>query len=262
MDIDLAALPDDVDTLQQMVRTLAAERAGLAEAQAEIERLRLIIRKLQRNQFGRRAESLDDDQLRLGFDDLEADVARAEATLPSGTTTTPRSQDDSPRLPDHLERVDRSLDLEHRVCPCCGGTLHAIGETISEVLDHVPARLRVIRIRRARYGCRACGTIHQVPAPDRPIAKGRATPALLAHVLVAKYADHLPLYRQSQIFARQGVDLGRSTLANWVGGAVWWLEPLHARLAEHVFASQKLFADDTPIPVLDPGRGRTKTGRL
>jgi transposase len=179
------------------------------------ERLRLIIQKLQRNQFGRRSESLDADQLRLGFDDLEADVARAEATLPSGTTTTPRSREDSPRLPDHLERVDRSLDLEHRVCPCCGGTLHAIGETISEVLDHVPARLRVIRIRRARYGCRACGTIHQAPAPDRPIAKGRATPALLAHVLVAKYADHLPLYRQSQIFARQGVDLGRSTLANW-----------------------------------------------
>ena len=262
MDVDLAALPDDVDTLQQMVRMLAAERAGLAQAQAEIERLRLIIRKLQRNQFGRRAETLDDDQLRLGFDDLEADVARAEATLPSGTTTTPRSRGDSPRLPDHLERVDHSLDLEHRVCPCCGGALHAIGETISEVLDHVPARLRVIRIRRARYGCRICGTIHQVPAPDRPIAKGRATPALLAHVLVAKYADHLPLYRQNQIFARQGVDLGRSTLANWVGGAVWWLEPLHARLAEHVFASQKLFADETPIPVLDPGRGRTKTGRL
>ena len=262
MDVDLAAVPDDVDMLQQMVRMLAAERAGLAQAQAEIERLRLIIRKLQRNQFGRRAEKLDDDQLRLGFDDLEADVGRVEATLPSGTTSTPRSREDSPRLPDHLEREDLSLDLEHRACPCSGGALHAIGETISEVLDHVPARLRVIRIRRARYGCRICGTIHQVPAPDRPIAKGRATPALLAHVLVAKYADHLPLYRQSQIFARQGVDLGRSTLANWVGGAGWWLEPLHARLAEHVFASQKLFADDTPIPVLDPGRGRTKTGRL
>ena len=130
------------------------------------------------------------------------------------------------------------------------------------MLDHVPARLRVIRIRRPRYGCRACGTIHQAPAPERPIAKGLATPALLAHVLVSKYCDHLPLYRQSQIFARQGVELDRSTLANWVGGACWWLEPLQARLAEHVFASQKLFADDTPIPVLDPGRGRTKTGRL
>jgi transposase len=137
-----------------------------------------------------------------------------------------------------------------------------IGETVSEMLDHVPARLRVIRICRPRYGCRTCGTIHQAPAPERPIAKGLASPALLAHVLVSKYCDHLPLYRQSQIFARQGVEIDRSTLANWVGGACWWLEPLQARLAEHIFASQKLFADDTPIPVLDPGRGRTKTGRL
>ena len=122
--------------------------------------------------------------------------------------------------------------------------------------------LRVLRIRRPRYGCRTCGTIHQAPAPERPIAKGLASPALLAHVLVAKYCDHLPLYRQSQIFARQGVKLNRSTLANWVGGAAWWLEPLRARLAEQVFASGKLFADDTPLPVLDPGRGRTRTGRL
>jgi len=169
---------------------------------------------------------------------------------------------DRPSLPAHLIREDMRLDLEHHACPCCGGELHAIGETVSEMLDHVPARLRVIRICRPRYGCRSCGTIHQAPAPDRPIAKGLASPGLLAHVLVAKYCDHLPLYRQSQIFARQGVELDRSTLANWVGGACWWLEPLQARLAEHVFRSQKLFADDTPIPVLDPGRGRTKTGRL
>jgi transposase len=130
------------------------------------------------------------------------------------------------------------------------------------MLDFVPARLRVLRIRRPKYGCRACGTIHQAPAPERPIAKGLASPALLAHVLVSKYCDHTPLYRQSQIFARHGVELDRSTLANWVGGACWWLEPLQARLAAHVFASNKVFADDTPIPVLDPGRGRTKTGRL
>jgi transposase len=140
--------------------------------------------------------------------------------------------------------------------------LHLIGETVSEMLDHVPARLRVVHICRPRYGCRACGTIHQAAATERPIAKGLASPALLAHVLVAKYCDHLPLYRQSQIFARQGVELDRSTLANWVGGACWWLEPLQQKLAEHIFASKKLFADDTPIPVLDPGRGRTKTGRL
>jgi transposase len=264
MDIDLAALPGDVETLQRMVRTLAADRTALSEAQAEIERLRLIVQKLQRSQFGRRAERLDDDQLQFGFEDLEADLARAEARLPSaaGKTPRPRSQVDRPSLPAHLPREDRRLDIEHQACPCCGGELHVIGETVSEMLDHVPARLRVIRIRRPRYGCRACGTIHQAPAPERPIAKGLASPGLLAHVLVAKYCDHLPLYRQSQIFARQGVELDRSTLANWVGGAVWWLEPLQARLAEHVFASQTLFADDTPIPVLDPGRGRTKTGRL
>jgi len=262
MDIDLAALPDDVATLQRMVRSLAVERASLSEAQAEIERLRFIIKKLQRSQFGRQAERLDDDQLRLGFEDLNADLARAEARLPPTQAKPPRAQTERPSLPAHLPREDVRFDLGRQTCHCCGGPLHVIGETVSEMLDHVPARLRVIRICRPRYGCRACGTIHQAPAPERPIAKGLATPALLAHVLVSKYCDHLPLYRQSQIFARQGVELDRSTLANWVGGACWWLEPLQVRLAEHVFASQKLFADDTPIPVLDPGRGRTKTGPL
>ena len=264
MDIDLAALPDDVETLRRMVRSLAAERTALAAAQAEIERLQLIVRKLQRNQFGRRAERLDDEQLQFGFEDLDVDLATVEARLPAHDEKkrTPASQDGDLRLPAELERADRRIDIEHEACTCCGGPLHFIGESVSEMLDHVPARLRVIRIRRPRYGCRACGTIHQAPAAERPIAKGLATPALLAHVLVSKYCDHLPLYRQSQIFARHGVELNRSTLANWVGGAVWWLEPLQARLAEHVFASQTLFADDTPIPVLDPGRGRTKTGRL
>jgi len=264
MDIDLAALPDDVETLQRLVRTLASDRAALSEAQAEIERLRIIVQKLQRSQFGRRSERLDADQLQFGFEDLEADLARAESKLPSAAGKTPKlkSQVDRPSLPAHLAREDMRLDIAYQACPCCGGPLHPIGETVSETLDYVPARLRVIRIRRPRYGCRACGTIHQAPAPERPIAKGLASPGLLAHVLVSKYCDHLPLYRQSQIFARHGVELDRSTLANWVGGAAWWLEPLQARLAEHVFASQMLFADDTPIPVLDPGRGRTKTGRL
>jgi transposase len=264
MNIDLAALPDDVETLQRLVRALAAERTSLTEANAEIERLNLIIKKLQRSQFGRRAEQLVDDQLQLGLEDLNTDLARVEASLPlpQAETGTPKTQDERPSLPAHLTREDVRLDVEHQACPCCGSTLHLIGETVSEMLDHIPARLRVIRICRPRYGCRACGSIHQAPAPERPIAKGLATPALLAHVLVSKYCDHLPLYRQSQIFARQGAEIDRSTLANWVGGACWWLEPLQARLAEHVFASQKLFADDTPIPVLDPGRGRTKTGRL
>jgi transposase len=264
MDIDLAALPDDVETLHVMVRRLAAERSDLAEAKAEIERLKLIIGKLQRHQFGRRAEHLDDDQLQLGFEDLNADIARVEARLPPQTAKTsvrePRSERAS--LAAHLPREDVRLDIEHDACPGCGGALHAIGETVSEMLDHVPARLRVIRVCRPRYGCRTCGTIHQAPAPERPIAKGLASAGLLAHVLVAKYADHIPLYRQSQLFARHGVELERSTLANWVGGACWWLEPLQKRLGEHLFASAKLFADDTPVPVLDPGRGRTRTGRL
>jgi transposase len=264
MDIDLAALPNDVEALQQIVRCLAAERTSLSEAKAEIERLNLIIKKLQRNQFGQRAERLVDDQLQLAFEDIRADLARTGAKLPlsSAKTATTTMLSERRRLPEHLAREDVRLDVACQVCPCCGGALHLIGETTSEMLDHVPARLRVIRICRPRYGCRACGTIHQAAAPERPIAKGLATPALLAHVLVSKYCDHLPLYRQSQIFARQGAELDRSTLANWVGGACWWLEPLQARLAEHVFGSQKLFADDTPIPVLDPGRGRTKTGRL
>jgi transposase len=262
MDINLAALPDDVETLQKLVRSLATERASLSEAKAEIERLHFIIKQLQRSQFGRRNERLDDGQLQLGFEDLNADLARTEARLPPGKAGTSKAQSERPSLPAHLPREDVRFDVECQACPCCGGALHLIGETLSEMLDHVPARLRVIRICRPRYGCRTCGTIHQAPAPERPIAKGLASPALLAHVLVSKYCDHLPLYRQSQIFARQGVEIDRSTLANWVGGACWWLEPLQARLAEHVFASKKLFADDTPIPVLDPGRGRTKTGRL
>jgi len=268
MHIDLAALPDDVATLHRMIgelaTTLDSERL---RARAEIDRLRQIVKVLQRNRFGRRSERLDDDQLQLGLEDLDADIARAEADLPPevpGTEPKLRRTSEGSRssLSDLLPRAEVTVDIAPAVCPCCGGAVHEIGETVSEMLDYVPARLRVLRIRRPKYGCRACGTIHQAPAPERPIARGLASPGLLAHVLVSKYADHLPLYRQSQIFARQGVTLNRSTLANWVGGAAWWLEALHRRLADHVFASDKLFADDTPIPVLDPGRGRTRTGRL
>lgn len=267
MHIDLAALPDDVATLHRMIgelaTTLDSERV---RAQAEIERLRQIVKGLQRSRFGRRSERLDDDQLRLGLEDLDADIARAEVDLPPEAPgrerKLQRASDGGCSLPDHLPRENVMLDIDTRACPCCGGAVHQIGETVSEMLDYVPARLRVLRIRRPKYGCRACGTIHQAPAPERPIARGLASAGLLAHVLVSKYCDHLPLYRQSQIFARQGVTLNRSTLANWVGGASWWLEALRGRLAAHLFASDKLFADDTPIPVLDPGRGRTRTGRL
>lgn len=266
MNLDLTALPVDVGALHRLVRELAAQvtddDARLVAAQAEVARLRLIIQRLQRSQFGRRSERIKGDQLALGLEDLDADIARTEARHPVLTTA-----DDGPParhhiIPSQLPREDVAIDIEASTCPCCGGALHTIGETVSEMLDFVPARLRVLRIRRPKYGCRSCGTIHQAPAPERPIAKGMASPGLLAHVLVSKYCDHTPLYRQAQIFARHGVEIDRSTLANWVGGACWWLEPLQARLAAHVFGSGKVFADDTPIPVLDPGRGRTKTGRL
>lgn len=268
MRVDLNDLPRDITLLHGLVRDLVGEieskQTLLSEAEAETERLRLILKQLQRLQFGRRSERLDPDQFELGIDDLGADIGRAEERSPASESVPAEAPNDAKPvrgLPAHLPREELVLETG-TACPGCGGTLHSVGESVSEMLDWVPAQIGVIRIRRPKYGCRACGTIHQAPAPERPIAKGMATPGLIANVLVAKYCDHLPLYRQAQIFARQGVEIDRSTLANWVGGACWWLESLHQRLAAHVFASTEIFADDTPIPVLDPGRGRTKTGRL
>src|SRR5215213_3524394 len=269
--------------LQQMTEVIAQQNASLASlqterdtafaerdaAQAEIEKLRLLIRQLQRGQFGRRSEKLDPDQLQLGLEDLEQTVAAAEAAQEevAARNSTPRTPRVRRRnlgaLPAHLPRIEVLVDLEDKACPCCGGSLHLIGEDTSEMLDLVPAQLRVKVIRRPRYACRACEEgVVQAPAPERPITRGMATEALLAHVLVAKYADFLPLYRQAGIFARQGIELDRSTLCDWVGRACWWLEPLWRLLRRHVMGSTRIFADDTRLPVLDPGRGRTKTGRL
>ena len=256
---DLENLPSDISLLHQLVR----EMAGVVESRdGEIERLQSIIKKLQRAQFGRRSERLDPDQLALALEDLDADIARIRESRPAAAKLPSERTPHRKPLPDHLPREDIRLDIEDAVCACCGGGLHAIGESQSEMLDWVPAQLRVIRITRPKYACRVCETVVQAPAPERLIAGGPATPALIAQVLVSKYCDHTPLYRQSQIFARHGVDLARSTLAGWVGGACWWLEALHERLCRNVFASDHLFADDTPVPVLDPGRGRAKTGRL
>src|SRR5688572_8321925 len=238
-------------------------------AQAEIEKLRLLIRQLQRGRFGRRSEQLDPDQLQLGLEDLEQTVAAAEAAQEEAAArnSIPRPPRVRRRnlgsLPAHLPRVEVLVDAQDKSCPCCGGALHAIGEDITETLDIVPAQLRVKVIRRPRYACRACAeTVVQASAPERPITGGMATEALLAHVLVAKFCDHLPLYRQAQIFARQGIELDRSTLCDWVGRACWWLEPLWRLLRRHVMGSTRIFADETRLPVLDPGRGRTRTGRL
>ncbi len=191
MRLDLANLPSDIDLLHRLVRDMAA---AVETRDDEIGRLQRLLKQLQRTQFGRRSERLDPDQLALGIEDLDADIASAEAnhTVPSASDPDPESRA-APRrltLADHLLREDVRLDVESHDCPGCGGRLHLIGEATSEMLDWVPARLRVLRIRRPKYGCRACGTIHQVPAPERPIAKGLATPRLIAQVLVSKYCDH------------------------------------------------------------------------
>ena len=262
-----APLPDDPATLQQILRAAAAE----------IERLRQMIAGLQRHRFGRRSEQLGDEAFQQGVEDLEQSLSEQTAALdavapapqlPAADAAPPRSSSEPAKrnrgaLPAGLPRVEQIIDVEDKVCPCCGGELHVIGDDTAEMLDYLPARWRVRVIRRPRYGCRSCeGAVVQAPAPERPIDGGMATEALLAHVLVNKYSDHLPLYRQAQIFARQGVALDRSTLCSWVGRACWWLAPLHELILSTVLASPKVFADDTTLPVLDPGRGRTKTGRL
>jgi len=177
----------------------------------EIERLKLIVKKLQRAQFGRRSKRLDDDQLVLALDDLESDIGQVEESHPSTIVETAGALPKRKPLPDHLPREEILLDVPSDTCPCCGGTMHRIGESESEMLDWVPAQLRVIRISRPKYACRVCNKVVQAAAPERPIADGLATPALLAQVLVSKYCDHTPLYRQSQIFARHGVEIERST---------------------------------------------------
>ena len=239
----------------------------LAEERAENERLRQIIKAMQRHRFGRRAESLPEDQLLLGLEEAEQVEAAGHATEESAPAVkaerTARRRANRGALPAHLPRVERVVDVESTVCPCCSGSLHWIGEDVSERLDVVPAQVRVIVIRRPRYACRACeDVVVQAPAPARLIEGGLPTDDLVAQVLVSKYADHLPLYRQAQILARQGVHLDRSTLADWVGRAAFLLRPVHERLLETLKRSEKLFADETTAPVLDPGRGRTKTGQL
>jgi len=248
---------------------LAAARDEASRAQDEVGRLMAIIKELQRHRFGRRSERLDPEQLALALEDLEQAIAAAEAAAekdqkpPTGSVAARKRQINRGALPPHLPREEIVIDVADKTCPCCGGPKHRIGEDVSERLDVIPARLKVIVTRRPKYACRACaGEVSQAPAPERLIENGIPTETLVAHVLVAKYADHTPLYRQAQIYARQGITLDRSTLADWVGRAAFALRPVHARLLEQLKQSTKLFADETTAPVLDPGRGCTKKGQL
>jgi transposase len=251
-------LPDDPATLKAM---LIAERV-------RSERLVQIIKELQRHRFGRRAETLPEDQLLLALEDVEqaeaSDEAASEETAPvDRAARAQKRRMNRGSLPGHLPRIEMTVDIEDKTCPCCRGLLHPIGEDVSERLDIVPAQFRVLVTRRPRYACRSCEeAVAQAPAPARLIEGGIPTEATVAHVLISKYADHLPLYRQAQIYARQGINLDRSTLADWVGRAAFHLRPVHERLLGHIRSSTKIFADETTAPVLDPGRGRTKTGQL
>jgi transposase len=266
---DAGNLPSDPEALRALI---IAERAHHAEAIARVmgerDRLRAIIRELQRHRFGRRSEQLDRDQLALGLEDVEQSLAAAEAeeqcaVPPARDRSRSRRKINRGALPAHLARIETVIDVADRTCPCCSGVLHRIGEDVAERLDVIPAQFRVLVVRRPKYACRSCvGTVLQAPARPRLIEGGLPTEALVAHAIVTKYADHVPLYRQAQIYARQGIHLDRSTLADWVGRGAWWLRSLHAKLLDDVRASPKLFADETTAPVLDPGRGRTKTGQL
>src|ERR1700682_5206001 len=254
----VSAWPDDLETL----------KARLLAEQCESERLRQIIKELQRHRFGRRAETLPEDQMLLGLEDVEQTAASDEATADQSARASRAARAEKRRtnrglLPAHLPRIDIVIDIDDKNCPCCNGELHRIGEDKSERLDIVPAQFRVLVTIRPKYACRTCEEgVVQALAPARLIEGGMPTEATIAQVLVSKYADHLPLYRQAQIYARQQVVLDRSTLADWVCRAAWHLRPLHERLLMRLRELPRLFADETTAPVLDPGRGRTKTGQL
>lgn len=260
-----APLPDlktlDADTLRTL---LEAAHEQLLDRDDEVESLRLQLEKLRRMLFGRSSEKVRQqiEQLELRLEDLESAKAerlhRAEAPRPE-TAREPRS---SRSLPEHLPRETERHLPEHDCCPECGGRLRLLGEDVSEVLERIPATYKVIRHVRPKFSCGRCQHIVQAPAPSRPLERSMAGPALLANVLVSKYCDHLPLYRQAEIAARQGVELERSTLAEWVGGTSSLLQPLVEAVRRHVMVADKLHADDTPFPVLAPGTGKTKTGRL
>ena len=280
---DTGNLPDDVTTLQALLlaeraraakidEELAAIRAETATYKAQIEHLKAQLAKLRRSQFGKSSEKLDQQiaQLELVLEDLEESAAQDEAKdAAAETSSSDRTQPAAKRrkpavrqpLPEHLPR--ETVELAPMIdCSCCQPKLTRIGEDVTEVLETIPAQLKVIRYVRPKLACRTCQAVFQAPSPDLPISKGRPGPGLIAQVVMSKYGDGLPLYRQSEIFARQGFEIDRQVLADWMGHAAWWYAPLAELIGGHVMVAPAIHSDDTPIKVLAPGLGRTKTGRL
>jgi transposase len=261
-----AALPDldrlDAEALKTLV---VVQHESLNSHLRQIEHLQLVVEKFRRMIFGATSEkiTIQFEQLEFQLEELETTQATAEASVevPAPETTT-KSRPTRKPLPAHLPREVVTHLPGQDCCPDCGGELRNFGEDVAEVLEYSPANFKVLRHVRPKFACAGCARVVEAPAPARTIERGLAGPGLLAHVLVAKYADHLPLYRQSEIYAREGVELERSTLAGWVGAASELLAPLVDAVRKHVMSASKIHADDTPVPVLAPGNGKTKTGRL
>jgi transposase len=289
MSISIDQLPDDVAALKRLLvgkiaelskkdAELVAARNGLVVTQLTIDKLKAQIAKLRREKFGATSEKIERaiEQLELALEDAQS--AKAEATAaatpaqeepaasPNADGATPTEAEPAkkkPRreLPAELTRRD-VVHAPDGACKACGGTeLRVVGESVTEILEYVPARFEVVRHVRPACSCKTCETMAQKPMPDLPIPRGLAGPGLLAHIIVAKFCDHLPLYRQSGIFARAGVELDRGLLAEWLGHVAWLVRSLAELIGLHVMAGRTVHADDTPVPVLAPGAGKTKTGR-
>ena len=255
-------LPDDIAALKVLV--IASEAHGIRKDE-RIAQLETLVKAFKQALFGSKSEKADPDQFQLALEDLETAIAvvhAADEADPSPTETTAKKRRSANRgaLPKHLPRIEEVIEPDSLVCSC-GAALHCIGEDVSERLDVIPAQFRVIVTRRPKYACRSCTDgVAQARAPDHLIEGGMPTEDLVAHVVVSKYADHLPLYRQAQIYSRQGIDLDRSTLGDWVGRAAFELRPVFDALLADLKRSGKLFMDETRAPVLEPGKRRTKTG--
>ena len=269
MPLELAPLPSDPDELRRFAAALQTE---LYSKTLHIEKLKAQLAVLRRARFGKSSEKINREveQLELLIGDLEEGEAENEARQDApaaGARAEPRPDKASrlgnrKPLPEHLPREI----IAHPgacVCPACGSQrLRKIADEEREVLEYVPSHFKVVVHQRPKLTCRDCEAITQPPMPSLPIARGRPGPGLIAHVLVSKYCDHLPLNRQSDIYAREGVDLGRSTMADWVGRAAWLVGPVAQAIGDYARAGPAVHADDTPIPVQDPGRDRTRKGRL
>jgi transposase len=251
--------------LESHRKTLSEQADELRSRSERIEHLKLLVDKLRHVLFGARSEKIvvKLEQLELELEEEETAYAELEAAAERlSSAQEPKTRPVRKPLPEHLSREVITHAPHRDCCPGCGGHLRQFGEDVSEQLEYIPDSFKVIRHVRPKFSCTGCDRVVEAPAPSRPIERGLAGPGLLAHVIVSKFSDHLPLYRQSEIYARQGVEISRSTLAGWVGGASDLLGPLVDAIQKHVLAGRKLHADDTPMPVLAPGNGKTKTGRL